>query len=450
MATRSPILPLHRAANALLGVYGPPERGVELVEAIEPVEIEYAALRRHAAILDRPERAIVEVTGSDAIGFLNRMLTQELNSLAPFTTRRAFWLNRKGRIDADLRLISLPDRLLMDVDVHSVQRLLTGEPGVKGEKGEKSGGGLESFVFAEDVRFIDRTQELHRLSIHGPAAAAIVAACSTLPGNAGVSQPPGVASLQPDQACIVRIADADVVADRWDSAGEIGLELTVPAGSARAVYEALSKPPTLLPGQSLAERALRKEHGREGGGGELASRAGWHAYNTARIEAGTALYNLDFGPTSLPHETGGTLNDRVSFKKGCYLGQEVVARMQSLGHPKQRLVGLRIERANAATPLPAPPTATPRSSTSAASNPFLAEHAEPQTGSIVVEADAPGAAVVGAITSAAASPMLSSATIAFVMMKWSHSANGTKVWVQTAGGRLAATVQESLVFWRRS
>src|SRR6185436_21150893 len=72
----------------------------------------------------------------------------------------------------------------------------------------------------------------------------------------------------------------------------------------------------------------------------LARRIGWHAYNIARLEAGWPIFNIDFGPDSLPHETG-VLNDRVSFKKGCYLGQEVVARMQSLGHPKQRLVGLK-------------------------------------------------------------------------------------------------------------
>src|SRR5439155_17574914 len=71
-----------------------------------------------------------------------------------------------------------------------------------------------------------------------------------------------------------------------------------------------------------------------------ARRIGWHAYNIARIEAGWPIFNIDFGPDSLPHETG-VLEDRVSFKKGCYLGQEVVARMQSLGHPKQRLVGLK-------------------------------------------------------------------------------------------------------------
>src|SRR5439155_2357027 len=61
--------------------------------------------------------------------------------------------------------------------------------------------------------------------------------------------------------------------------------------------------------------------------------AGWHAFNIARIEAGTPLYNIDFGPESLPAESGVLLG-RVSFTKGRYFGQEVVARMQSRGHSK--------------------------------------------------------------------------------------------------------------------
>ena len=79
---------------------------------------------------------------------------------------------------------------------------------------------------------------------------------------------------------------------------------------------------------------------------------GWGgAFNIARIEAGTPLFHVDYGPDNLPHETG-VIATRTSFRKGCYLGQEVVARMESLGKPKQRLVGVGIvdpDRAKAHT-----------------------------------------------------------------------------------------------------
>ena len=132
----------------------------------------------------------------------------------------------------------------------------------------------------------------------------------------------------------------------------------------------------------------------------------------------------------------------MSFKKGCYLGQEVVARMESLGHPKQRLVGLR-PRAGDGQP--------------AAVSPFLADLAEIQTGcevlSMVEQSAAAGQAspgpVVGAVTSAAMSPMLSGATVAIAMVKWAHAQNGRRVEVQVGGARVPAEVSESLVFWKR-
>ncbi|MBL8765625.1 MAG: hypothetical protein JNM07_15400, partial [Phycisphaerae bacterium] len=137
-------------------------------------------------------------------------------------------------------------------------------------------------------------------------------------------------------AAIVTIAGRRVVVDRSDTTGEVGLELVMSTGDVPAVYEQILErglstngPPGAGPAATITPAGYRMRP------------AGWHAYNIARIEAGTPLFNIDFGPNSLPAETG-VLDDRVSFTKGCYLGQEVVARMKSLGHPKQTLVGLRL------------------------------------------------------------------------------------------------------------
>ena len=442
MATVSPISDLHTRAGAAVTHYGAPDAlgtGVRVVEAIHPVEIEYAALRTRAVLLDRPDRAVVRVSGADTIEFLNRMLTQELAPRQPgggeglplWGSCRSFWLSRKGRIDADLRVSRLgphDDRkelVGLELDVHAVQRLLQG----RGEKGET---GLPGYVFAEEIKFADCTQSLHRLSLIGPAAIAILN---------GLSRPvagPLLADLAPGRCCEVDVIGIDgaprrVWVDRTDDAGEIGLEMTVGLADVQAVYEALS---SLGPGAGADAGVAASDETR-------ALRAGWHAYNIARIETGTALFNLDFGPDTLPHETGrDTLLSRVSFKKGCYLGQEVVARMESLGHPKQRLVGLR-PRAGDGQP--------------AAVSPFLADLAEIQTGcevlSMVEQSAAAGQAspgpVVGAVTSAAMSPMLSGATVAIAMVKWAHAQNGRRVEVQVGGARVPAEVSESLVFWKR-
>jgi folate-binding protein YgfZ len=137
---------------------------------------------------------------------------------------------------------------------------------------------------------------------------------------------------------------------------------------------------------------------------------GWQAYNIARIEAGLPLFHIDFGPTNLPHETG-IVGQTCSFTKGCYRGQEVVARMQSLGHPGKMLVQ------------------------------FAAEGNDlPPAGAAVYGGDAPDADVVGAVTSSCHSPMRSGRPIGFAMVKWEFREEAT-LHAQTEHGRVPLTVE---------
>src|SRR5690606_32624583 len=112
----------------------------------------------------------------------------------------------------------------------------------------------------------------------------------------------------------VTIAQAEVTVYRRDDAGAPGLHLIVPRDRAGDVYKALLEPVGGLVPE--VEGGVRRAITGRG--------IGWLAYNTARIEAGTALYCVDFGPDSLPAETGPrTMAEAVSFTKGCYLGQEI-------------------------------------------------------------------------------------------------------------------------------
>jgi len=380
MARVSPLHTLHQQAEAAITTYGPPEAGVLVVETFGELELEYAALRRGSILLDEPHRAVIEIAGADRRDFLNRMLTQELVGMTPGTVRRSFWLNRKGRIDADVRVIELADRTRLEVDVHAATRTIEG---------------LSAFVVAEDVTLADRTESLHRLSVHGPRAAWLLE-------RAGAA---GAAQIGVDQARALTIAGCEVVIDRDDATGDPGLGITLATADAEAVYHQLVE---------AGERRHRP--------------AGWHAFNIARIEAGRPLYNLDFGPTSLPHETG-VLRDRVSFKKGCYLGQEVVARMESRGHSKPTLVGLKTELVVA--------PGTP------------AELRQPVTGARIVPGDAPDADPVGLVTSSAVSPMLGSLAVCFAMVRPPHSTPGSRVLIEALEAAVPATVQPGLTFWSR-
>ena len=171
----------------------------------------------------------------------------------------------------------------------------------------------------------------------------------------------------------------------------MGLELIVPASEALNIYT------------SFVERA--GEHDGHGAphAGEAAARParlrpiGWHAYNIARIEAGTPVYLIDFGPDSLPAQSG-VLHDRVNFKKGCYLGQEIVARMHSRGHSKSQLIAIRFEPEESSRD---PETGLPP---------------QPVTGAAVLLAAAEPMEI-GTITSSTLAPMLSSSPIAFAHLK---------------------------------
>lgn len=391
MARTSPLLDRHLAAGASLIPWGEGPDAPQVAESFGEIELEYTAIRRFAAILDLPQRGVIEITGDDRIEFLNRMVTNEVRTLEAGHTRRAFLTNRKGRIDADLRIIHLADRIVVELDATiapAVAEALTG------------------FLFAEDATITDITERSHRLSVHGPTAAALLAAVAPMHADA-------IGALRPARALECAIAGHTVIIDRWDSSGDPGFELTMPLGAAPDVHGALLAAGLPTP-ESPTDHAFRLR------------RIGWHAWNIARIEAGSPVFLLDFGPDSLPAETG-VLHDRVSFTKGCYPGQEVVARMQHLGHPKKVLVALRLEA----------PDADP--------------HWQPITGAPVVpEGAADDAPPIGAVTSSTRSPMLSDAIICFAQVKWDQAQPKARLGVRTTLGPVPGVVADSLHQWSRS
>lgn len=282
-----------------------------IVGSYGPFEPEYAALRRASGLLESHHRGTLVVTGRDRLDFLNRMLTQELRSLTAGRCRESFWLNRKGRIDADMLVVETGDRTLIDLDWVAAAGACEA---------------LRHFLFAEEAVIEDHSSSTVRLSLHGPRAGDALE-------RAGCE---GAAKLTPGEAIVGSIEGVAVTVARRDQCARPGFELFADAAQAPIIWEALA----------AASRPV-----------------GWDAYNTARIEGGTPLFRVDFGADSLPHETG-VIATRVNFRKGCYLGQEIVARMESLGAPKQQVVAFRVQGdqgpiAGAQLRRPTEPMATP-------------------------------------------------------------------------------------------
>lgn len=331
----------------------------EVVAAYAEVELEYAAIRNGCALVDSCERGSLVVRGKDRVDFVNRLVTQELKKLADGSVVRAFLTNRKGRIDADLVIALLPDALVIDTLVHDVEAVRSA---------------LEKMVFSEDVALETRTASHARLTLAGPRAAAALKAL-------GLAAPSAEAG-----AWRVAFGGGHAEIMRLDEFGADGCAITVSRDDAPALW------------LSLTTFGARP--------------AGWFATNTARLEAGTPYFRIDFGPTNLPQETG-VLESRVSFTKGCYPGQEVVARLQHLGKPKQRLVGLRVEG-------------------------DLLPVSEAQVFAFV-EGGSIGEQV-GVVTSSGLAPMLGAVPVAFAMLSSSSYADGTRVLVNAEGSQVPATV----------
>jgi folate-binding protein YgfZ len=137
--------------------------------------------------------------------------------------------------------------------------------------------------------------------------------------------------------------------------------------------------------------------------------AGWAVFNTTRIEAGRALFGIDFDESVLPAETGpATLARAVSFTKGCYVGQEVVARMHARKQVARQLVGLRLEDDNL-----------------------------PVAGAQVYD---DGGNTIGGITSSTISPLLSRASVCLGYVKKPFFEEGTVLKVPAEGQMRKATV----------
>ncbi len=379
--TDSPLQsPLHERfapTDALMIPYGSGGQAVEVVGAFEEVGLEYAAIRKGCVLFDQPHAGTVVATGADRLAFLNNMVTQKVIDLRPGESRRSFWLSRKGRVEADLRLSEFGDRTLISLDRHIASQ---------------TAAALNNYVFSEDATIEDRSDGFHRMSIHGVTA---------LPTLAQISADDAASSLEQGHCRRLEIAGVPVFAERDDLTGEPGVELCVPRDAAPAVYDAI-----------LATERVKP--------------CGWFAVNTARIEAGRAIFNVDFGQEHLPAETG-VIESRVDFRKGCYLGQEVVARMDARKTRKQVLVAIRVKGPGGGQDAPLP-TAGDR---------LFAPGDE-------------GGNPIGTVTSSTVSPMLSAASIAFAMIRDASASPGTELIVNAEGTRATAVVQESLVFWARN
>ncbi len=282
--------------------------GTPWVESYGDPEAEHRALTGSAGLLDLSSRGRLVLLGADRAKTLNGQVTNNVKDLHPGQGCYAVLVNAKAKSLADLYIHALPDELLLDL-----------EPGVAPAVAAR----LEQFIIAEDAQVVDASPHYGLLGVQGRKADRALEALGIFPS---------LPTAPLNSVTLRHEGWGDLYLMRHDRAGAMGFDVFVPNAALAEVWNAL-----------LA--AVRPFGGRP---------CGWTALEVARIEAGIPRFGLDFDATHLPPEAG--LEARaISYTKGCYSGQEVIARIRTYGQVARALRGLRLSPSDA--PLPASGTA---------------------------------------------------------------------------------------------
>jgi tRNA-modifying protein YgfZ len=250
----------------------------------DTLSAEYRALTEACGLVDRSERGKLALTGGEAKAFLQGQVTNDIERLEPGQGCYAAFLTHKGKMLGDMRVLDLGDELLLDTERVALQELFNM---------------IRRFKLGRDVELHKRTVELGLLSLVGPDARRIAGATS--------------AGLAPREHANRRaqVGGIDVILVATD----VGIDVFCAAGDATAVRAALEAAGA-VPASEQAAEVVRVEHGRP-------------------------RYGIELNDGVIPQEAG--LNERaVSFTKGCYVGQETVARLFYRGKPNRHLRGLKL------------------------------------------------------------------------------------------------------------
>ena len=258
----------------------------------------YEKLRESAGLVSLSNRGAINMKGSDCASYLQGLLTNDISGLTTGAGCYAAYLTPQGRMIADMRVLNLGDRLLLDVD-SAMSDTLTSR--------------FSMLVFSEDVQVNDESSTWYWVGVRGPGAAAclepILRPERTLSGKKAVTAYQGL-----DNGWWV-LDGKPVLAVSNDELGIPGIDLGVSSAYSGQINAQLE--------------GLGLEWGSAG------------AVEALRVEAGTPRFGADMDEDTIPLEAGIEAR-AISETKGCYVGQEVIIRIlhRGKGRVARRLVGL--------------------------------------------------------------------------------------------------------------
>jgi len=267
--------------------------GHDVVLAYTDERAEYAAVQTHAIVIDRSHRGRLRMFGEKSAEALTGLVTNDVIGIAPGHGQYAAALTSKGRILADLRVFAGAGSYLIDTSARAWPGFL---------------GMIKKYVNPRTSGYRDDSFAIRDIGVFGLRAVEIVAAFTGL----GVE---ALGALTPYAHVEAMIDGASVMVAKAPDIGVAGFELFVP-------YEQFDR---------MWERAV------DAG----ATPAGLGAWEIARVEAGRAEWGIDIDDSTIPQEANLDDLNAISYTKGCYIGQEVVARVHFRGHVNRHLRGLR-------------------------------------------------------------------------------------------------------------
>jgi tRNA-modifying protein YgfZ len=254
------------------------------VEAAAQIELDgqYRALREACGFVDRSDRGMLLVKGADAAEYLQGQLTNEIEALEPDQGCYSALLDRKGHMQGDMRVLRLSSGdIWVDTEPVAIERVLRH---------------LRTYSVGREVEIEDASDAWTITSLIGPASAEVAGAPAPAPEHA--------------QRYFER-EGVEILAVATD----VGLDLIVRSDQAAALGRLLANSGAVEVSEPAAE--------------------------IVRVESGRPRFGREMTERTIPQEAG--INDRaVSFAKGCYIGQETVARLHYKGKPNRQLRGLRL------------------------------------------------------------------------------------------------------------
>jgi folate-binding protein YgfZ len=255
---------------------------METTKSMPEIDAQYRALREGAGLLDRSVRGKISLRGPDAAEYLQGQITNDVEAVEAGQGCYAALLDRKGHVEADMRMLRLEDgRIWLDTEAGALAGLLRH---------------LRTYSIGREVEIEDVSEQWRISSLIGPESAAIS----------------GFDGLEPEHAQRFR---------QWDGievlavATDLGLDLITRAGEVDALRKLLGAAGAVEVSEAAAE--------------------------IVRVESGRPRFGAEISTATMPAEAG-IVERAVDFDKGCYIGQEPVARLHYRGKPNRRLRGLRL------------------------------------------------------------------------------------------------------------